>query len=249
MRRLHIRVITYLSRIYHIYLSTSRRKTHLGDCWLRTDTNVAHRRSPYHDRIDYNYFVLVRCHCRIRSSTTAGQYDCFEMFKIIVLVLRIEVYSYCIAEHRVNSCQFLLVCVSSCEHSYQFVADSYRFVLLAWCESIRCNKMSNDDIHVQTNNNWHGVDTTNDDAVDITHRDTQWYTVITLHTVIHSEHITHRDTPWYTVNTLHTVIHSEHIAHRDTHYTQWYTANTLHTVIHNEHIIHRDRVILLQGLT
>ena len=44
---------------------------------------------------------------RIRSSTTAGQYDCFEMFKTIVLVLRIEVYSYCIAEHRVNSCQFV----------------------------------------------------------------------------------------------------------------------------------------------
>ena len=79
------------------------------------------------------------------------------MFKTIVLVLRIEVYSYCIAEHRIHSCQFLLVCISSCEHSYQFAADSYRFVLLVWRESIRCNRMRNDDI--QTSKNWHGVDT------------------------------------------------------------------------------------------
>ena len=38
------------------------------------------------------------------------------MFKTFVLVLRIEAYSiasYCIAEHRINACQFLLVRISS----------------------------------------------------------------------------------------------------------------------------------------
>ena len=35
------------------------------------------------------------------------------MFKTVAGVLRIETYSCCISEHRVNSCQFLLVCISS----------------------------------------------------------------------------------------------------------------------------------------
>ena len=60
--------------------------------------------------IGYNYVVLVRCHSRIRSVTTAGQYDVLEMFKTIADVLRIEAYSNCIAEHRVSSCWFVSAC-------------------------------------------------------------------------------------------------------------------------------------------
>ena len=58
-------------------------------------------------RIGSNYFLLVRCHFRIRSATTAGQYDCFEMFKTFAGILRIEAYSYCIVSIRVNSCWFV----------------------------------------------------------------------------------------------------------------------------------------------
>ena len=64
-------------------------------------------------RIGSNYFLLVRCHFRIRSATTAGQYDCFEMFKTFAGVLRMEAYSYYIVSIRVNSYQFVSIPISS----------------------------------------------------------------------------------------------------------------------------------------
>ena len=70
---------------------------------------VAHRTSPY-------WFELLRISSLPLSYYFAGQYECFEMFKTFVLALRIEassIASYCIAERRTDSCQFLLVCISS----------------------------------------------------------------------------------------------------------------------------------------
>ena len=84
-------------------------QSHSGDFWRRTNTNRHSLRFAHH-RIGSNYFLLVRCHFRIRSATTAGQYDCFEHvqnnrrgpanWSLFVL-------------HRWTSCQFLLVCISS----------------------------------------------------------------------------------------------------------------------------------------
>ena len=114
-----------------------RPQSHSGDVWVRTNTN-RHSLRIAHDRIGSDYFLLVRCHFRIGSATSAGQCDCFEMFKTVACVPLIGAYSYCRPPiHRENSCQFLLYLIV--EHSYQFVTDSHPSVLLAWRDSIRRN--------------------------------------------------------------------------------------------------------------
>ena len=50
-------------------------------------------------------YTVVRYHFRLRSDTTSGQQVCFEMFKTIAEVLRIEVFT--------ASLIGLLVCISS----------------------------------------------------------------------------------------------------------------------------------------
>ena len=83
------------------------------DFWLRyIQTGI--RWYIEHRRIGCNYCLSVCGHFRIRltSATTADQNDCFDMFKTIVGVLRIDAKSYSIAELRVKKC-ILLVCISS----------------------------------------------------------------------------------------------------------------------------------------
>ena len=64
-------------------------------------------------RINSNYFVLVRCHIRIssRANTNVLKYSKYSYWPCESKPIRIA--SYCIAERRINSCQFLLVRISS----------------------------------------------------------------------------------------------------------------------------------------
>ena len=71
-------------------------------CWelcLWTNTNWHLLRIAQH-RIDSNYLVLIRCHFRISSYCPCESKS-------------IRIASYCIAERRINSCQFLSVRISS----------------------------------------------------------------------------------------------------------------------------------------
>ena len=106
--------------------------------------SVSHRAPSY-------WFLLVPISSRPRPywfghnrRPSAIQYDCFELFKTIVLIRRGPAYSYCIAEHRINSCQFLLVRISS----YLIRISSYRNRTGSCClsgaiqyDAIRCATM------------------------------------------------------------------------------------------------------------
>ena len=69
---------------------------------LRTNRNWHSLHIAQH-RIDSNYFVLVRCHFRISSKYSYGSCESKP----------IRIASYCITERHINSCQFLLVRISS----------------------------------------------------------------------------------------------------------------------------------------
>ena len=135
-------------------ISAIKPQSHCGDFWLQTNRNRHSLHIVHH--YDSNNFLFVRWHFCIRLAKTAGQYDCFEMFKIFAGVLQIEAYSYCIMSILVGSYVIFV-------HSYQFILDLHQSMLLSWCNSIQKNKMCND--HIQTNKKWDGVDTMYNGAV------------------------------------------------------------------------------------
>ena len=79
---------------------------------LRTNSNWHSLRIAQH-RIDSNYFVLVRCHFRISSQASTNIWKCSNHSYWPCESKPIRIASCCIAERRINSCQFLLVRISS----------------------------------------------------------------------------------------------------------------------------------------
>ena len=64
-------------------------------------------------RIDSNYLVLFRCQFRISSYANTNVFRCSKHSYWPCESKSIRIVSYCIAERRINSCQFLLVRISS----------------------------------------------------------------------------------------------------------------------------------------
>ena len=86
--------------------------SHCREFCLRTNTN-SHSLHIAQHRIDSNYFVLVRCHFRVSSQANTNVLKCSKHSYWPCKSKPICIVSYCIAERRINSCQFLLVRISS----------------------------------------------------------------------------------------------------------------------------------------
>ena len=86
--------------------------SHCCEFCLRTNTNWHSLHIAQH-RIDSNYFILVRCHFCISSQANANVLKCWKHSYWPCESNPIHIASYCIAERRINSCQFLLVRISS----------------------------------------------------------------------------------------------------------------------------------------
>ena len=86
--------------------------SHCREFCLRTNTNWHSLRIAQH-RIDSNYFVLVRCHFRISSQANTNVLKCSKHSYWPCESKPIRIAPYCIVERRINSCQFLLVRISS----------------------------------------------------------------------------------------------------------------------------------------
>ena len=86
--------------------------SHCREFCLRTNTNWHSLRIAQH-RIDSNYFVIVRCHFRISLQANTNVLKCSKHLYRPCESKPICIASYCIAERRINSCQFLLVRISS----------------------------------------------------------------------------------------------------------------------------------------
>ena len=85
---------------------------HCCEFCLRTNTNWHSLRIAQH-RIDSNYFVLVRKHFRIGSQANTNVLKCSKHSHWPCESKHIRIASYCMAERRINSCQFLLVRIST----------------------------------------------------------------------------------------------------------------------------------------
>ena len=99
----------------HLYSSHKLRilpPSHCCEFCLRTNTNWHSLRIAQH-RIDSNYFVLVCCHFRISSRANTNVLKCSKHSYWPCESKPIRIASYCIAERRINSWQFLLVRNSS----------------------------------------------------------------------------------------------------------------------------------------
>ena len=86
--------------------------SHCRKFCLQTSTNWHSLRIAQH-RIDSNYFVLVRCHFCISSQANTNVLKCSKHSYWPCESKPIHIASYCIAKRRINSCQFLLVRISS----------------------------------------------------------------------------------------------------------------------------------------
>ena len=87
--------------------------SHCCEFCLRTNTNC-HSLRIAQNRIDSNYFVLVRCHFRISSQANTNVLKCSKhSYWPCEKSKPIRIASYCITQRRINSCQFLLVRISS----------------------------------------------------------------------------------------------------------------------------------------
>ena len=111
---------TILSATFTSYITSFQKKfsymrllkSHCREFCLRTNTNWPSLRIAQH-RIDSNYFVLVRCHFRISSQANTNVLKCSKHSYWPCESKPIRIASYCITERRINSCQFLLVRISS----------------------------------------------------------------------------------------------------------------------------------------
>ena len=86
--------------------------SHCREFCLRTNTNWHSLHIAQH-RIDSNYFVLVCCHFRISSQANTNVLKCSKHSYWPCESKPIHIASYCIAERRINSCQFILVLILS----------------------------------------------------------------------------------------------------------------------------------------
>ena len=86
--------------------------SHCCEFRLRISTNWHSLRIAQH-RIDSMYFVLFLCHFRISSQANTNVLKCSKHSYWPCESKPIRIASYCIAERRINSSQFLLVCISS----------------------------------------------------------------------------------------------------------------------------------------
>ena len=86
--------------------------SHCREFCLRTNKNWHSLHIAQH-RIDSNYFVLVRCHFRISPQANTNVLKCSKHSYWPCESKPIRIASYCIAKRRINSCQFLLVRISS----------------------------------------------------------------------------------------------------------------------------------------
>ena len=86
--------------------------SHCCEFCLRTNTNWHSLRIAQH-RIDFNYFILVRCHFPISSQANTNVLKCSKHSYWPCESKPFRIASYCIAERRINLCQFLLVRISS----------------------------------------------------------------------------------------------------------------------------------------
>ena len=79
---------------------------------LRTNTNWYLLRIAQHC-IDSNFFVLVRCHFHISSQVNTNVFKCLKRSHWPCESKPIRITTYCIAKRGINSCQSLLVRISS----------------------------------------------------------------------------------------------------------------------------------------
>ena len=86
--------------------------SHSCEFCLRNNTNWHSLRIAQH-RIDSNYFVLIRCHFLMSLQVNTNVLKCSSHSYWPCESKPIRIASYCIAERRINSCQFLLVRISS----------------------------------------------------------------------------------------------------------------------------------------
>ena len=86
--------------------------SHCREFCQRTNTNWHLLHIAQH-RSDSNYLVLVRCHFRISSQANTNVLKCSKHSYWPCESKPIRISSYCIAKRRINSCQFLLVRISS----------------------------------------------------------------------------------------------------------------------------------------
>ena len=84
--------------------------SHCREFCLPTNTNWHLLRIAQH-RIDSNYLVLVRCHFRISLQANTNVLKCSKHSYWPCKLKPIRIATYCIAERRINLCQFL-VCIS-----------------------------------------------------------------------------------------------------------------------------------------
>ena len=85
--------------------------SHCCQFCLRTNTNWHSLRMVQH-RIDSNYFLLVHCHFHINSQANTNVLKFSKHSYWPCESKPLSIAWYCIAECRINSCQFLLVRIS-----------------------------------------------------------------------------------------------------------------------------------------
>ena len=109
-----ISVISVSSTIFLCYKPTYNLMppSHYCEFCLRTNANWHSLRFAQHC-IDSNDFVLVRCHFCISSQANMKVLKCWKHSYWPCESKPIRIASYCIAEGHINSCQFLLVRISS----------------------------------------------------------------------------------------------------------------------------------------
>ena len=86
--------------------------SHCCELCLRTNTKWHSLRIAQH-RIDSNYYELVRWHFRISSQANTNVLKCSKHSYWPCESKSVRIASYCIAERRISSCQFILVRISS----------------------------------------------------------------------------------------------------------------------------------------
>ena len=86
--------------------------SHCCEFCLRTNPNWHSLRIAQH-RIDSNYFVIVRCYFGISLQANTNVLKCSKHSYWPCESKPIRIASYCIAQRCINSCQFLLVRISS----------------------------------------------------------------------------------------------------------------------------------------
>ena len=118
--------------------------SHCHEFCLRTNMNW-HSLCIAQHRIDSNYFVLFSCHFRISSQANTNVLKCSKHSYWPCESKPIRIASYCITERRINSCQFLLVRISSlyiCINWLYIRTGIHRLSAATQYIAIRCAKIA-----------------------------------------------------------------------------------------------------------